>query len=402
MSDVLTVPTGTDVNDLSAVLDAVEGFMARFIAWPDGQDGHCASMAALWVAHTYTAEAFGRTPRLLVTAETFGAGKTRVLEVLRSLCSGAVLSASITPSVLFSLIEKRQTDGAPPPTFLLDEVDRWLDEDLTGLLNVGYRTGQSVFRVDTSKGRKVIEFPTFAPVAVGGLSMGRMPQDFRSRCIKLAMRRKPPEVSIERFDARRQEEAKALGVLLAGLMAAEADVWGLLEPSLMPDGLSDREYEIWSPLVVIGEAASDVWGRRAREACAHFTSGVKARVDLDADQRLFPDMRDVFHDLMAARGPDGGMVSDLIGSSVLPLVDEEHIASEVLVAALKARDDMPWGDWSWFTVHKLNRMLKPYEISSGVYRYRQDPGLPVKGGTQRRGYAWADLAREWDKYPPEA
>src|SRR3954467_3582110 len=49
---------------LADVLDAVEGFMSRFIVWPDDQ---CGPMAALWAAHTHVARLFYHTPRLMIT-----------------------------------------------------------------------------------------------------------------------------------------------------------------------------------------------------------------------------------------------------------------------------------------------------------------------------------------------
>ena len=378
------------------MLDEVEAFTGRFLVWPNG---HYGVTAALWAAHTYAARAFELTPRLLVTAATFGAGKTRVLEVITALSHKAELFSSITPSSLFSMIEEALSKEEQPPTFCLDEVNRWLDEEMISLLNVGYRTGQHVTRVDTSRGRKVIRFPTFAPVAVGGLSMGRMPEDFRSRTIKFAMRRKPPEVEVEKFKKRQRAEAREVASRLASAMAAEADLWDWYEPE-MPEGLEDRQDEIWTPLIAIADVAGGSWPDRARAACLHFTSGPTERIDMDPEVRLLPDIRDVYRDLMDARFR-GKMISDLTGGNVMPLVDEDHVSGEVLVAGLKERDDMPWGDWSWFTKQKMSRMLGQYNIKTSLLRFRPTTLDAEARGTQRRGYAWSDFAPQWERFPDE-
>jgi hypothetical protein len=386
LSDVLTVPTGTDVTELSAVLDAVEGFMASFIVWPDDQ---CGPMAALWAAHTHVARLFYHTPRLMITALTHEAGKTRVLEALGMVCASAVRSSSVTPSVIFTRIESASGgEGHALPTFLLDEVDKSFDRDLVAILNDGYKAGASVLRTDFPDGnRKSKEFPTFAPVAVAGLSEHRMPDDFMSRTIRIGMTRKPKGASVARLDERkhRPEGAKLAGAL-SSVLAGHASFLHMHEP-VMPEGLGDRAYDIWEPLVAIADAAGGAWPERARAACEHFASGPRSRAQMTLPELLMRDTRTLYEEFSAAT-----FASDVVAvfeGEKPPIVDAVHISSRWLVRALVERDEWPYGNLNKpLNVHRLAGWLQPFGIEPVQFRHEVT-------GVQARGYRWADFREVW-------
>ena len=91
-------------------------------------------IAALWYAHTWAAEHFYITPRLVLSSAEPGSGKTRVLEVSRHLVRTPEMTFSATPAALFRMV------GAGPLTILFDEVDAIFDskgggnEDLRALV----------------------------------------------------------------------------------------------------------------------------------------------------------------------------------------------------------------------------------------------------------------------------
>lgn len=388
MSDVLAVPTGTDVTELSAALDAVELFMSRFIVWPDAE--HCGPMAALWAAHTHVAQLFDNTPRLVITALTPSSGKTRVLEVLEHLCASAERTSSITPSGVYSAIEGSASELALP-TFLIDEIDKGMDEDLTRILNDGYRAGATVPRtVIKPNGERVVQrFPTFAPVALAGLSNARLADDLLSRSIRLGMERKPPGVTCERF-TRRRDVAAAMAIREA-LAASLSEHQVFIEAHYpdMPAGLGDRDFDIWEPLVIVADAAGGRWPERARAACVQFAMRVMSKRELTTPQRLLVDIREVYEELMTANWK-----TDLIPTygSNPAMVDEEFCQSADLVSALRARDDMPWGALSYVTVYWLAAKLEPFGIKPAKHRF-------TPGGSQYRGYYWCDFADYWADHP---
>lgn len=118
--------------DLVLILDMLETFLKRFVV----TGAHQLAAATLWVAHTYTLDAFDVTPRLAITSPGRRTGKTRFLEVLGMLVRNPMMTSSVSPSVLFRTID------AGPTTVLFDEVDavfgrRDGNEDLRALLNAG-------------------------------------------------------------------------------------------------------------------------------------------------------------------------------------------------------------------------------------------------------------------------
>src|SRR4051794_7924048 len=108
-------------HERAALLDDVETFLARFVAFPSK---HELVAVTLWAAHTHAMaipDCFESTPRLALLSPEPGSGKTRVLEVLELLVPDAlhVLNASAAP--IFRTIQKADDEDHGPPTLLFDE-----------------------------------------------------------------------------------------------------------------------------------------------------------------------------------------------------------------------------------------------------------------------------------------
>ena len=80
---------------LADALDALDGGLRRFVAWPND---HCPRVIALWIAHTHLIAALETTPRLAVLSPVKGSGKTRVLELLEVSCAGPMFAVNLSPS----------------------------------------------------------------------------------------------------------------------------------------------------------------------------------------------------------------------------------------------------------------------------------------------------------------
>ncbi|MBM3729088.1 MAG: hypothetical protein FJW40_27145, partial [Acidobacteria bacterium] len=119
--------------DGAMVLAATAAVFAHYVALPP----HAADALALWTAHAHAYESFLHTPRLNLRSPEKGCGKTTLLDVLAALVPRPLRTESITPAVLFRLVE------AHKPVLLLDEVDTYLreSEELRGLLNAGHKRG---------------------------------------------------------------------------------------------------------------------------------------------------------------------------------------------------------------------------------------------------------------------
>ena len=198
-----------------AVLDQVAGFVARYVAFPDA---HCLPVVTLWAAHTWAADAFYTTPRLVLDSAEPGSGKTRVLELLNLFCRDPEMVLSPTTAALFRLLDER------PYSLLFDEVDAIFNtknagnyEDLRAMLNAGYKKTATIPRcVGDPKAMKVHRFKVFAPVALAGIA-GNLPATITTRAVTIHMRRRGPAETVEPFE---EEDAEAEAVPIRDALSA--------------------------------------------------------------------------------------------------------------------------------------------------------------------------------------
>ncbi|MFD1050988.1 hypothetical protein ACFQ1S_38400, partial [Kibdelosporangium lantanae] len=179
------------------VLDQVRDFVARFSAFPSE---HCAPMLALWYAHTWVADAFYTTPRLILSSPEPGSGKTRVLEIAQHLTSQPEMTAGGSAASLVRMV------AAGPITVLWDEVDAIFNaggtgnEDVRQMLNLGYKRTATIPKTkgDPASGFTVERLPVFAPAALAGLA-GRMPDTIKTRAITIHLRKRRHDERVEPY-----------------------------------------------------------------------------------------------------------------------------------------------------------------------------------------------------------
>jgi Protein of unknown function (DUF3631) len=297
----------------------------------------------LWDAHTWVMDAFDVTPRLAVTSPGRRTGKTRKLEVHEVLVRNPIMTSSMSPSVLFRMID------AGPATVLFDEVDavfgrREGNEDLRALLNAGFARGGQVHRSE-AEGRKFVAraFNVFAPVALAAI--GTLPDTLADRSIHTRMSRKTSEEKVERF---RRRLVRAEGERIrAGLEAWAATAVDPLREAWppIPDALDDRAADAWEPLLAIADMAGHGWDGPARLAA----------VSLDSD-----------------RGVDDETTGTLLLVHVKDAFgDRNRLTTAELLEELVGREDGPWGRWWGDAVEagrtkgpasRLARELKPFGI----------------------------------------
>ncbi|MFD4672397.1 DUF3631 domain-containing protein [Lentzea sp. NPDC058450] len=347
------------------ILDDVQAFLSRYNAFPDE---HCAPMLALWYAHTWAAEHFYITPRLVLSSAEPGSGKTRVLEVSRHLVRTPEMTFSATPAALFRMV------GAGPLTILFDEVDAIFDnkgggnEDLRALVNAGYKRSATVARCKGDAGNMVIErFPVYAPAALAGIA-GNMPDTITTRAITIHMRRRRPDERVEPFRERKVEEQSApIREALATWMEVVGERVGAAYPD-MPEGVTDRAAEIWEPLLAIADMAGGHWPETARAACVHFVTAAQANPTSDRI-RLLSDLRTVFADRGVTR-----------------------MSTVEILAVLHSMDEAPWGDFYGRPINarQMATELSAYGVKVTAYK---NVGKTFKGyvidGPNGLGDAWA-------------
>ena len=358
--------------EFADALGLVHGFLTDYVVF---SSPHEAVAVSLWVAHTYLMDSFETTPRLAVRSPEKQTGKTRLLECLEMLSKDAVLAAGISVSSLFRLIDTRH------PTILQDEADTVFTgkkdyEELRAAYNSGYRRGASIWRVVDFK--NPTPFDIFTPVALAGI--GDLPDTIMDRSVVVNMRRKTADEKVRPFRAR---WARPRGTEIAKALVAWAasGVGAWLEEPEVPEGVSDRQCDVWEPLLAIADMAQGDWPEMAREAMVDMTLA-QAGDDEESSLRLtlLRDLRRVWP-----------------GSKWAETAD--------LILLLQDLDEAPWGSTEFgkpvLDPMKMAKMLKDYRIKPRPFFVGTRKS--VDGRRQVRGYSRDDLVDVWDRYlGPEA
>lgn len=360
--------TGADTAHLANLLDKVVAHLRRFVVFPP----HAAVAVALWIAYTHAAREFDVAPYILITAPEIESGKTRVMEVAARICHQPMFSSSMTPAVLFRTIDRDH------PTLFLDEADNlWTGRkddkatELVALLNAGHRRGMKAQRMGGVGKTTLQEFDVFGAKAIAGAfpNTGNIPEALRSRAIHVRMQRKLPSEKVDRWTRQtREASADALDQLRDGL----AETVPAMRPAdfhIEPvEDLSDREFDIWEPLLCIAATAGGHWPATALDA-ALALSAADASQAVPLRIILLRDLREVWDD------------------------DAAHMLTATLLERLHQLDERPWRDFYGhpLSARRMGQMLSAYGVES-----KFEPGPE-----RRKGYYRQDLEDLWRRYVSE-
>jgi Protein of unknown function (DUF3631) len=342
-------------NPTETVLDLVGRTFDTYVTFPSPEAGDA---VALWTLHAHVFRAFDTSPRLSIRSTEPGSGKSRVLELLEELTPHSLNAISLTPAVLWRLMDHGS------PTILLDEADTVFGKNgsssayrsLRAILNAGHRQGATVPRAVGTEDVK--RFNVFGPVALAGL--GRLPDTISSRAVEVVMRpRRSTDPVIQPF---RVATAGPVLTKIADLLAS----WSItataqLIMSAAPDlPVTDRAADVWGPLVSIADLAGEGWGKRARRAARVLTEEASKR-PANLGEQLLLDLRTIFG-------------------------DEEVLFTDEILERLAAIDER---DWSALTPKGLAKMLAEYGVASRSLR-RDDRNA--------KGYQREWLVSVWDRH----
>ena len=362
--------TGADI------FDQVHKWCGRFVAYPFE---HAQTAHVLWIAHTHLMPYWDSTPRLAFLSPEPGSGKTRALEIMRPLVTNPIQSVIATPSYIFRRISDVE-NGLP--TILYDEIDTVFgakardNEELRAVFNAGYRRGQTAGRCST-RGNKIFteELETFSALAMAGI--GSLPDTILSRSVIIPMKRRAKGAeAVEPWRAARMEKQaypihEKLAAWAASLSPLDPDTCNL------PGEITDRDADIWEPLIMCADAAGGHWPERARAAALYFVNNTQAR-DASLGVRLLCDIWEVFK----AADADANKYT-------------ANLSTKALIEALKGIDEAPWVELkvTGLDPRKLANILKPYGIESGTIREND--------GSTPKGYKRESFLDAWQRYTPE-
>lgn len=363
VADVAHVAAPAHKGETGAqLLDAVLAYLSRFVAYPapDAAIAH-----ALWIVHTHGMDAWDSTPRIAFVSPEPGSGKSRALEVTELLVPNPVNAVNVSVAYMF----RKVGDERGRPTILYDEVDTVFtskgdNEDIRGLLNAGHRKHSVVGRcVVYGKRIETEETPAYCAVALAGL--GDMPDTILTRSIVVRMRRRAPTEQVEPYRRRDVEaEADVLREHIAAWVAGISDQLANARPQF-PDGVADRDADVWEALLAIADAAGGDWPTRAHVAAVALVADSKrSRPSLGV--RLLADVRTAFG-------------------------DADAMPTDAILKALHAMEEAPWSDLRGKPIDSraLAHRLKPYGIQSKNLRDAR---------AVFRGYERADLLDAWNRY----
>lgn len=330
-------PTSHEPPTLSAILHDIGALIRRYVVLTDDQ----AVVIALWVAHTHVLiEAFDCTPYLQITSATKRAGKTRLLEVQEPLVAKPWFTGRMSAAVLI-----RKMD-AEHPTLLLDESDAAFNGDkeygeaLRGILNSGYRSsGKSSLCVGQGANISYKDFSTFGAKAIAGI--GELPDTVADRAIRIELKRRTSDEPCQRWRERAGHEEATPTHRALLRWANQSGVVTTLRSARpqLPIGLSDRQADVWEPLLAIADLAGGDWPQRARSAAVTMSGSVE---DTDNAVELLTDIE-----------------------RTLDEHPGEIITTKDLLDTLIAADDRPWATWRHdkpITARGLARLLGPLGI----------------------------------------
>jgi Protein of unknown function (DUF3631) len=348
------------------LLGELHDALTRYVVLPTAE---AADAVVLWIAATHAQEAWYCAPRLDITSPVKRCGKSRLLDIIEATCHAPLMTVNISPAALVRLI------ADAPPTLLLDEADTVFgpkaadsNEDLRGIINAGHSRNRPYIRWDMLA-RKPESCPTFAMAALAGI--GDLPDTITDRAVIVAMRRRAPGETVDRFRDRRDgAPLKELGQRLGAWVRAHLDELREAEP-LMP--VEDRAADTWEPLIAIADLAGSDWPARARKASLALTA--EDGTDTSLGARLLADLLTVFG-------------------------DADALHTETILADLVKLDEAPWADFPVkgrpsgrpITAGNLAELLRPYKVKS----------CDVKlAGVNRKGYRRDHLHDPWTRYLPD-
>jgi uncharacterized protein DUF3631 len=351
--------------DPQELFQKVKRFLGRFVCYPS-EHAHVAHV--LWVAHAHCMDAWESTPRLAALSPEPASGKTRLLEITALLVPNSVEAINVSVAYLFRKVGSEEG----PPTILFDEIDTVFgpkakeNEETRALLNAGHRRGAVAGRCVT-KGKiiETEEIPAYCAVALAGL--GWLPDTILSRSIIIRMRRRHAGERVEQYRHRiHSHEGRQLRDALAAWAASAVEKLAETYPD-MPEGVQDRDADVWEALLAIADSIGGEWPERTRRAAVSLVSDAK-EVEPSLGIRLLADCRTI----------SAGTTATFTNG------------------VLKALHELPESPWSDLKGKPLNDRglalrLRQYGIKSKQVRI---------GDITLKGYEWADFIDVWKRYLP--
>jgi Protein of unknown function (DUF3631)/Toprim domain len=359
-------PDEVELPDGAQLLDDVRDFKARFVAYPSE---HALTAHTLWTAHTHLMDCWESTPRIGFLSPEPGSGKSRALEVTEPLVPNPVHTVNATSAYLF----RKVSDPEGLPTILADEIDTVFgakakdNEDIRGMYNAGHRKGATAGRcIVRGKIIETEELPAYCAVAMAGLD--DLPDTIMSRSVVIRMRRRAPSERVEpwRHRINTPEGNEIRSRLAAWADSVRAAAMGAFPE--MPEGVTDRNADVWEPLLAVAGLAGGHWPQTARAAAVTLVTDSMGKAPSIGVQ-LLRDLRTIFNEHGADR-----------------------LSTQLLLTELGGIEESPWA------VIRRGEPLDARGLAQRLKKYGINPDVQRSDGQVLRGYTRGQLSDAWERY----
>lgn len=225
----------------------LESFVRRYMWYSDER---LYRLIPLWIMETYIFMVFDEIGYLALVG-TKRTGKTRLFEILEMLSFNAIMSASSTDAYIYRTVERARA------TLLFDEADSLrkapkeaVNERLE-IIRSGYKRFGKVGRCEGENSRTV-QFSTYSMKAIANVT--GLEEALEDRVIHVNVERKPKEIPVEKMLKRElRDEVQVLRNKLYFWGLQHASAVAAVYRAYRPQGLEDREAEIWGGLLSIAQ-----------------------------------------------------------------------------------------------------------------------------------------------------
>ena len=342
----------------SELLNDLAAFYERFVMLPTSG----ADVLAVWALQTWCYELSDFAAIVAVWSPEPECGKSRVLDVTEKIVRRPFRTSNASPAVLYHVTSKGNL------TVLVDELDSISDDQRDAICNIlkgGFQSNGTTHRMTERNGEQVeIEFSTFCPKMIATITLDKLDKATRSRTIGIRMQRKPRFQEVAKF---RRVDGSNLQRKCMRWAQDNAEAIKAIPPMDIDECATDRQEDVWEPLVAIGRVAGGDWEKRIRFAAQHLAGG----------------------------GSDGA--SDTVAHQLLAsfqLFFTEHgdrADTKTIIAKLTEAGDFADVNYGrGLTPHYIAKLLKPYGIEP---RSQKMPDSKVL-----RGYSQEDCQQAFSTY----
>lgn len=249
---------GAPLENTSLLLADLTAYFKRYI-WHE--DPMTYETLALYSMGTYVARLFQAYPYLSLNGLA-GSGKTNTLELLEQVCFNAIMAANVSLAAMFRMVEKCFS------TYIRDEAEQFNkrtpeNQDELLVLNSGYKASGIVSRVEKGKNGEmdIAYFNVYSPKVFAGINM--LNETLLTRSILITMFKAPSSEVVKLVSmAHRPDQWKGEAAKLRDRLYS----WALTKFYLVAEAyrgfpaqekISNRDWEVWSPLLAIALLADN-------------------------------------------------------------------------------------------------------------------------------------------------